>query len=341
MLARADMTVEIVDAGERARPMLEVLIAEDDSDLRGMLAGSLAGSGYHVHEAADGEAALEAVRATTMDIVLTDWMMPRLDGLGLCSVLKAGPSPPYVILMTAFGSDRLVEGIRAGADDFLPKPINLDVLDARLLAASRLVHAQQRLVDLNRKLRRDSERSLAIARLDPLTGLGNRLALETEIRRMSANATRYSKSLAIAMCDIDYFKRYNDRYGHVAGDAALKRVAATILQTVRAGDLVFRYGGEEFLVILPEQGVTDAVKAMDRVRAAVQDLGIRHPTVSRTGTLTISVGVAGLCKEAEDCVTRADRALYRAKADERNCVRWDRPAGQSPGVAQRGRVVRG
>ncbi|MGO8994663.1 MAG: diguanylate cyclase [Polyangiaceae bacterium] len=303
--------------------MLDVLIAEDDSDLREMLAGCVAGLGYRVHEAADGEAALEILGTTPIDILLTDWMMPRLDGFTLCSRVKIGASPPYVILMTAFGPARLVEGIRAGADDFLTKPINLDVLDVRLLAASRHIHTQQRLVDLNAKLRRDSERSLAIARSDPLTGLGNRLALDKELRRISANAARYMSSLSIAMCDIDYFKHYNDRYGHLAGDIALKRVAATVLETVRAGDLVFRYGGEEFLVILPEQSVTDAVKAMERVRAAVQALAIRHPTVSRTGTLTLSVGVASLRKDAEDCLARADRALYRAKADQRNCVRSD------------------
>lgn len=136
MLAQADMTVGMADGKERAQPMLDVLIAEDDSDLREMLAGCVAGLGYRVHEAADGEAALEILGTTPIDILLTDWMMPRLDGFTLCSRVRIGASPPYVILMTAFGPARLVEGIRAGADDFLTKPINLDVLDVRLLAAS-------------------------------------------------------------------------------------------------------------------------------------------------------------------------------------------------------------
>ena len=197
--------------------MLDVLIAEDDSDLREMLAGCVAGLGYRVHEAADGEAALDILGTTPIDILLTDWMMPRLDGFTLCSRVKIGASPPYVILMTASAPRGSWREYGPGADDFLTKPINLDVLDVRLLAASRHIHTQQRLVDLNAKLRRDSERSLAIARSDPLTGLGNRLALDKELRRISANAARYMSSLSIAMCDIDYFKHYNDRYGSPRG----------------------------------------------------------------------------------------------------------------------------
>jgi two-component system cell cycle response regulator len=303
--------------------MLDVLIVDDDSDLRNALADCVDNLGYRVRQSADGEEALEAMQASRADIVLTDWMLPRLDGLDLCRRLKGAPLPPYLILMTALGSGRLVEGTRAGADDFMSKPIDLDVLDVRLLAASRLVRAYKRLAEQNARLLYDSERSLAIARADALTGVGNRLALDEEMRRIVANASRYAQSPSIAMCDIDYFKQYNDRYGHVAGDAALRQVAATIRASVRAGDSVYRYGGEEFAVILPEQDVMAAARAMDRVRAAVQGLAIRHAKVSRTGTLTMSVGVASHRKDGEDWLARADRALYRAKAEQRNCVRWD------------------
>jgi two-component system chemotaxis response regulator CheY len=249
--------------------------------------------------------------------------MPHLDGLGLCQRLKAGTSPPYVVLMTSLGPGRLVEGMRAGADDFLVKPIHPEILDVRLLAAARLVHAYNRLAEQNRKLRRDSERALVIARSDALTGVGNRLALDEEMRLIAANAARYAQSPSLAMCDIDYFKHYNDRHGHVAGDEALKRVAGAIRETVRAGDSVFRYGGEEFVVILPEQGVVAAAQAMERVRRAVEALAIPHAKVSRTGTLTMSVGVANHRMRGEDWLIRADRALYRAKAERRNCVRYE------------------
>jgi diguanylate cyclase (GGDEF)-like protein len=303
--------------------MLEVLIVEDDADMREALAGYVARLGYRVRQVSDGEAALDALATSRADVVLCDWRMPRLDGLGLCARLKAGPSPPYLILMTTLAPGRLTEGMRAGADDFLSKPVEPELLDARLLAASRLVRAYQRLAEQNIKLRHDSERSLLLARSDALTGVGNRLALDEEIRRISANGARYAQSVSLAMCDVDYFKQYNDRYGHVAGDDALKRIATAIRTTVRAGDAVFRYGGEEFAVILPEQGVSDAARAMDRVRGAVQALAIENARVSRTGTLTMSVGVASFRKEADDWLARADRALYRAKAEHRNCVRWE------------------
>jgi diguanylate cyclase (GGDEF)-like protein len=324
--------------------MLDLLVVEDDPDSRGTLVECISELGYEVRESADGKAALAAFEAKRADIVLSDWRMPNLDGLGLCLQLKASASPPYLILMTSLTPGRFVEGMRAGADDFLAKPIDPEVLDVRLLAASRLVHAYKQLAEQNQKLRRDSERSLVIARSDALTGVGSRLALDEELRRIAANAERYAQSPSIAMCDVDYFKQYNDRYGHVAGDEALRRVAGAIRENVRAGDSVYRFGGEEFAVILPEQSAADATRAMERVRRAVESLAIPHAKVSRTGTLTMSIGVASHRMRGEDWLVRADRALYRAKAERRNCVRCEpEPSISAPhlaGSARRGEVVK-
>jgi diguanylate cyclase (GGDEF)-like protein len=320
--------------------MIGVLIADDDSAQRGPLAKWVRSLGYTVYEAADGEEALQLVREFPVDIVVTDWSMPKLTGLELCQRLRVGDSPPYIILMTAFdGGARLVEGMRAGANDFIRKPVDLDELDVRLLAGARMVHMLRRLKTANELLRRDSERDFAAARVDALTGIGNRLALNEELRRAAHNAERYGHPCALAICDIDHFKLFNDRYGHLGGDEALRRVAGTIRDALRTGDQVFRFGGEEFVALLPEQSVGDAARAMDRVRAAVRALAIPHPTVSRAGVLTMSVGVAAFREGVDDWLARADAALYRAKGAGRDCVREDddnRPSVRVPPVAASG-----
>ena len=229
MLAQADMTVGMADGKERAQPMLDVLIAEDDSDLREMLAGCVAGLGYRVHEAADGEAALEILGTTPIDILLTDWMMPRLDGFTLCSRVRDRRVTPL-----RDPDDRVrpraARGGNTGRRRRLPHqadkprrarcPVACGLPSHSHTAAARQperqAQARQRALPRDRPVR-------------PAHRLGNRLALDKELRRISANAARYMSSLSIAMCDIDYFKHYNDRYGHLAGDIALKRVAATVL----------------------------------------------------------------------------------------------------------------
>jgi two-component system chemotaxis response regulator CheY len=302
--------------------MLQVLIVDDDASARDALAKLVADLDYSVRSAPDGETAIRMFEESPADIVLTDWVMPGLSGLDVCARLKMAPTPPYLILMTALeGRARLVEGLRAGADDFVRKPVDFDELEVRLLAASRLVNALRRLASQNAHLLRASERSFAAARVDALTAIGNRLALQEDIERVSSNVTRYGRRASLAMCDIDYFKQYNDRYGHVAGDDALKRVAGAIQGALRSGDGVFRYGGEELVVVLPEQAVSEAVAAMDRIRAVVQELGIPHSVVSPAGVLTMSVGVAEHGDDGASWIARADAALYVAKRAGRNCVR--------------------
>jgi diguanylate cyclase (GGDEF)-like protein len=180
-------------------------------------------------------------------------------------------------------------------------------------------------------LRREGQTSYHAARIDPLTEIPNRLRLREDLEAVHSNAKRYGLRYCAALCDVDDFKRYNDRYGHPAGDHALRTIASTLRKHLRPGDTVYRYGGEEFLIILPEQSLNEAVGALDRVRAEVERLGI--PTFDEpTGggapaprLLTISIGVAELedAAHVDDWIQRADAALYRAKARGKNCVVGD------------------
>ncbi len=308
---------------------IDVLVVDDDEDLRLSMVQVILGLGYSCRAATNGIEALTKHDNDPADIVLTDWKMPRMTGLELCQTLKTRDPPPYVIVTTAFNRrSRLLEAIRGGADEFLRKPIDLEELEVRLMAGVRLVRARAALAERNEQLRHDSAHAFRAARTDPLTSVANRLLLDEDLVRVLATAERYGNRCSVALCDIDFFKQYNDRYGHVAGDVALQQVAATLRDAVRASDTVYRYGGEEFLILFPEQNEEQAAHAMDRIRESVQALGISNSPASAVDVLTISAGIAELGGSTkEEWIAQADAALYRAKSEGRNrvCV-----AGQQP-----------
>jgi diguanylate cyclase (GGDEF)-like protein len=251
-------------------------------------------------------------------VLITDLLMPDIDGLELCRRVRADTRTgyTYIILVTVLGDRHdVVRGMEAGADDYLIKPVQLFDLQARLIAA-------QRVTDLHAELDRHRAELAHLARQDPLTGLGNRRSLQQDLAVLHARSQRYGRRFAVAMCDIDRFKAYNDTHGHQAGDQALRTVAATIAQELRGGDSVYRYGGEEFLLVLPEQTPDTALVAVERVRSAVQRLAIPQPAAGPDGMLTLSAGIAAFDPDeaptAEELLQRADAALYRAKAAGRN-----------------------
>jgi two-component system chemotaxis response regulator CheY len=312
---------------ERRRPRvaapeqpMDVLVVDDDESDRKAVANAIRALGYPVRVARGGREAFAEHERRPAAIVLTDWSMPEMTGLELCVALKRVEPQPHVVVMTGHHERaRLLEALRAGADEFISKPVDLDELEVRLLAAARLVNAQRVLRRRNDSLRRESEREFRVARTDPLTTIPNRLRMDEDLARAIGDAARYGHRYCIAICDIDHFKRYNDRNGHLAGDLALQRVAATLRDGVRSGDTVYRFGGEEFLVLFPEQTPAEVAVAMERLRASVQALGIENPRSSPSGLLTISAGVAELRGDAkESWLARADAALYRAKAEGRD-----------------------
>jgi diguanylate cyclase (GGDEF)-like protein len=275
--------------------------------------------GHQTVVAEDGQAAWECFAQVRPDVLVTDLMMPRVDGLELCCRVRAERERyTYIILATALGErGDVLRGMHAGADDYLVKPVDLCALRVRLMAAKRVT-------DLHAELARHRAELEMLARHDPLTRLGNRRSLQEDLEVLWARSRRYGRGFALAICDIDRFKVYNDHYGHPAGDAALRAVAATMAGQVRAGDGVYRYGGEEFVLVLPEQTPERARVAVERVRAAVEQLAIPHQAGGPGGVLTLSAGIAAFHAEQpktiQELLELADAALYHAKGSGRNRV---------------------
>lgn len=305
---------------------LDVLVVDDERSSRDGLAIAVRMFGHRCRTAADGFEALKACAETQPDVVISDWKMPGMNGAQLCERIRsAGDEAPYTyfIILSAFGDrDHLLAGMAAGADDYQQKPVDLDELEARLVSAARVVDLHRRTASRTEELRHDSTQFYKASRTDSLTGTGNRLHLDEELATMLSRAQRYGHRCALAICDLDFFKAFNDRFGHVAGDEALRQVADGMRSSVRTADTVFRYGGEEFVVLLVEQSLGVAGIAMDRMRAAVERLAIPSPATG--GALTVSVGVAEVDpandQSAKDWLARADAALYEAKANGRNRV---------------------
>ncbi len=307
---------------------MRVLIAEDDAVSRMILRRSVERLGHECLAAGDGVIALELYRNTPdIDLVISDWMMPGVDGLELCRLVRSDErdSYTYFIILTALGDrDHLLAGLAAGADDYLSKPLDRDELRVRLVSACRVTELHRRLAAQNEQLGRLNSRLFEESREDALTHLGNRLRLEEDLDVLEARSRRYGHSYAVALCDVDSFKAYNDHYGHLAGDEVLTKVAEAITRHRRSGDTAYRYGGEEFLIVLPEQTLQAATSTADNLRKTVERLGIPHEANVPPGTVTISAGVAALStrnsKSAEELMEQADAALYRAKKAGRNRV---------------------
>jgi diguanylate cyclase (GGDEF)-like protein len=307
---------------------VKILIAEDDAVSRMILRRAVEKIGHECLVAADGEEAWDLYKENPdLDAIISDWMMPGMDGLELCRLVRGEGRNAYTyfIFLTALGDkEHLLMGLEAGADDYLSKPLDRDELQVRLISASRVTELHRRLAIQNQELEELNRRLFEQSREDPLTCLGNRLRLREELGALRARAERYGQSYSVILCDVDFFKSYNDCYGHVAGDEVLVKVAKEITEGRRSGDTAYRYGGEEFLVLLPEQPLEAAIAAAERLRLAVEALRITHESKAPPGLLTISAGVAALMpgdpKSPDDLLREADTALYRAKEAGRNRV---------------------
>jgi two-component system chemotaxis response regulator CheY len=298
---------------------MRILIVDDSATVRFMMTRTLSDLGHEVRSVTDGLQALEAVAEDRPDVLVSDWMMPGIDGDELCRRLRAdGGRYVYLILLTSLdGRDDVLAGMRAGADGYLTKPFEPADLEAALIAAERVTELHRELARLNAALYEE-------ARTDPLTGVGNRLRMTEELRAFAARAERYGEPFALVLFDIDRFKRLNDLRGHQAGDAALHALAQALAGGLRDGDAIFRYGGEELLAVLAGQDPAGALLAADRLRALVEEQAIPHPANDGVGVVTVSAGVAaaapGAAVDVETLLREADQALYVAKERGRNRV---------------------
>ena len=299
---------------------MRVLVADDEPTSRLLARRAIERLSHECEVAADGLIAWDMLQTGDFDVLITDWMMPGLDGPELCRRVRASKrdSYTYILLATSLSADTdVILGMEAGADDYLVKPVDPFALQTRLIAA-------QRVTELHHALGRAKLELAKLARTDPLTQLSNRLRLHEDLVAVHERARRSRRSFSVALCDLDGFKSYNDTYGHLEGDEALRRVGQVIANQVRAGDGAYRYGGEEFLILLPDATAELALVGMERLRLAIEDLAIPHASRRPPGVITMSIGIAGWHPETDETPAQvleaADTALYAAKQHGRNRV---------------------
>lgn len=279
--------------------------------------------------ASEGIAGIEAFKEHRPDLVLLDVLMPGIDGYETAKRIRQlerdGEWTPILFLTASTRDEDLERGIAVGGDDFLVKPVSEIVLTAKVRAMQRIAQMRYSLVVLTRRLDEANRELIRLSSVDVLTDIANRRQFDEFLTREWSRGIRSAAPFSMLMCDVDFFKQYNDHYGHPAGDECLKKVAKTLQGCVRRpADLTARYGGEEFAVVLPDTDLAGAVQVAEEMRRALENLALPHAG-SESGFVTISIGVACTVPRrergsAEQLVAAADTALYSAKQAGRNCV---------------------
>ncbi len=298
---------------------MRILIVDDDAESRRVIQLSLSLAGHEVIEMENGQAAWEYLQREPVRVVITDWLMPCMDGLELTQRIRGGSFKGYIyiIILTVKNTKaEIVAGLNAGADDFLTKPFNADELLARVAIGQRILDLENRLTDANTRLE-------ALAMRDSLTNLFNRWAIYAHAEAELNRSRREDVPLGLAMLDVDHFKPINDTYGHPVGDSALQGVANAFSVTVRSYDWVGRWGGDEFLLVMPGSSAGASLAIVERVRAQIA----RQPVLLPNGgalAVKVSAGVVATGPDESDCldtlIQRADLALYDAKNQGRDRV---------------------
>jgi diguanylate cyclase (GGDEF)-like protein len=322
--------VRDTDDSRQERPV-EILIVDDEEIIRSFLIDVLVDEGYKAKAVPSGAEALRLLKRNSFDLVITDIKMPIMDGIQVLRATKAIDPHQDVVVMTGYAStETAVESMKLGASDYITKPFNLDqikIVVAKTLERSRL-----------RKKAEEGELYKQLSRIDGLTELYNYTFFQQLLKTETERAKRYGHELSLLMIDIDDFKDYNDQNGHPAGDEALKKLARIMSRAVRGCDYIARYGGDEFVVVLPETDQSEAKVIGERLRLLVKKTAFKPKSAKKQWEFTVSVGLAtypGDAQTGEDLVKRADEALYQAKALSRNKLCVCREGGGGEKVKRR------
>ena len=298
---------------------MKILIADDSIVSRHLLEATLRKWGYEVMVACDGAEALGLLqREDAPALIILDWMMPGMTGVEVCRRIRLRDSEPYtyILLLTSKSQkEDLIEGMEAGADDYITKPFDQNELQVRLRAGIRLVELQTQLLKAREELRDQATR-------DSLTRLWNRSSILSELGRELARATRESRPLGVVIVDLDHFKLINDTHGHLAGDAVLREAARRMQNSIRQYDSIGRYGGEEFLILFPGCSEADTFAQADRLRKqlAQAEMSVNNTSLRVTASFGVTSAMPGEIWTEEALIRAADEALYVAKKSGRNRV---------------------
>lgn len=312
---------------------MKLLVVDDDRFSIQILDNKLKKWG---HETISLNRASEAVEILKTDqeisLLITDWIMPEMDGLSLCKLARELKRDKYlsIILLTSRSEkEALIEGLNSGADAFLNKPLDFAELQAHLKVIQRIIYLENQLatqLDDLKKAHSNLQLALAkieeIAHIDELTKIPNRRSIMEYLENEITRVKRYSSNLSVFILDIDHFKKVNDTYGHLVGDFVLKECAKILSENIRKIDRVGRYGGEEFLGVLPETSLNEALQVAERIRMQVQSKEI-ITEYNFSINITVSIGVVQFIKNTDTSISllsRADSALYKAKEGGRNRV---------------------
>jgi diguanylate cyclase (GGDEF)-like protein len=298
---------------------MRVLVADDSPTMRRLLQSTLEDWGYEVVQAHDGEQALEILSADDPPpLAILDWVMPKITGPELCSRVRGRKSRTYtyILLLTSKAQHQdLIEGMGAGADDYIIKPFDRPEMEVRLRAGRRIVDLQAELMQMQEALREQATR-------DSLTHCWNRFSLFDILAREINRCFRGRTALGVIMLDLDHFKRVNDTYGHVCGDEVLKQLVQRVEGAMRSYDAIGRYGGEEFICVLSGCGEQEVKSNAERIRAAVEAKPVEwmQHRVKLTSSFGAVAGIPPAGMTPDQLIRIADEALYRAKREGRNRV---------------------
>ena len=329
--------MESLSTGRRSKP-LQALVVDDSATIRFAMARMLRELGIEVTQAGNGPEALARFQQGRPDLVLIDVNMPGMSGFSVVRemrVLSGDQWIPIIFLSSMEGDESIVRGIECGGDDYLVKPVSQVVLGAKIRALRRLEGMRHELAHVSAELTLANERLAILSQEDGLTGLANRRKFDQQLQQEVGRARRGHHPISLLLCDVDFFKAFNDAYGHPAGDACLQKVALALQAACkRPADLAARYGGEEFAIILPETPAEGARCIAQAAIEAIAQQRIAHRASRAAPHVTISIGICTLVAERdtsiESLVKCADVALYRAKTQGRNrCVAFDDEVAQA------------